>query len=258
MIDEYYTWIIFGYHSYELASQSHKPIVARCDDCCKYKKTSNNEYHSLCQSCASKYRNLSNQTRIKVLCKQCGKEYEVPKGAAHLNKYCSNQCSDEWRKESYEGSNNPNWGGGMITLVCERCGKKYNTNRADESSRFCSNDCYGQWRSENMQGEDNHMYGRYGERGGNWKGGISTEKQIFRSSTAYEIWRASVIKRDKNICQMCGTKIGAKHAHHIKPYRLYKDPDISLDVDNGITLCSESTKKLIGRKKNLNQCSMQR
>ena len=53
MIDEYYTFIFFGYHSDELAPQSHKPIVARCDECCKYRCLKMQGYHELCQLCAT-------------------------------------------------------------------------------------------------------------------------------------------------------------------------------------------------------------
>lgn len=53
MIDEYYTFIFFGYHSDELSGGSHKRIVAICDECCKYRILTMQGYHDLCKLCAS-------------------------------------------------------------------------------------------------------------------------------------------------------------------------------------------------------------
>lgn len=52
MIDEYWTWIFYGYHSDELKPQSRKPIVASCDGCCQYRVLRKDGYSDLCTSCA--------------------------------------------------------------------------------------------------------------------------------------------------------------------------------------------------------------
>ena len=52
MIDEYWTWIFYGYHSDELSHGSNKPIVVRCDECCQYRVVINKNYRDLCASCA--------------------------------------------------------------------------------------------------------------------------------------------------------------------------------------------------------------
>lgn len=46
--------MFFGYHSDDLKPHSHKPIVARCDGCCKYRILTNDSYNDLCPSCAIK------------------------------------------------------------------------------------------------------------------------------------------------------------------------------------------------------------
>lgn len=61
----------------------------------------------------------------------------------------------------------------------------------------------------------------------------------------YEIWRSTVIKRDNNTCQQCGTKIGVKHVHHILPQRDY--PEFILNIDNGITLCPDCHQETYNR-----------
>jgi hypothetical protein len=53
MIDEYWTWVFYGYHSNDLKTQSNKPIVARCDGCCQYRVLTIQGYNELCKLCAS-------------------------------------------------------------------------------------------------------------------------------------------------------------------------------------------------------------
>lgn len=53
-------------------------------------------------------------------------------------------------------------------------------------------------------------------------------------------WSIAVKMRDEYLCQHCGIHISlvgnqGLHAHHILPKTL--QPDLALDVDNGITLC---------------------
>jgi len=52
MIDEYWTWTFYGYHSNEWADGSHKPVVVRCDKCCQYRISPIYAYRDLCMSCA--------------------------------------------------------------------------------------------------------------------------------------------------------------------------------------------------------------
>lgn len=63
MIDEYYTWLIFGYHSDELKPHSSKFVVSVCDGCYMYRVQSLNQYRDLCISCSHKIEYLSDDTR---------------------------------------------------------------------------------------------------------------------------------------------------------------------------------------------------
>lgn len=82
----------------------------------------------------------------------------------------------------------------------------------------------------------------------NWKGGITPENEKFRASSEYKKWRMSVLKRDNYTCHECGGSNGGNlNVHHILPYRDYRDPEYSLDVDNGITLCEECHDKVSGK-----------
>jgi hypothetical protein len=50
-------------------------------------------------------------------------------------------------------------------------------------------------------------------------------------------WRNAVFERDNFTCQQCGhVSEGDIQAHHIYMWSIY--PELRLDVDNGITLCT--------------------
>ena len=76
-----------------------------------------------------------------------------------------------------------------------------------------------------------------GENHWNWKGGISSEREVIKSSIEYHKWRKSVFTRDGYTCQCCGKKNTYLEAHHIKNFSDF--PELRFDIDNGITLCSD-------------------
>jgi len=96
--------------------------------------------------------------------------------------------------------------------------------------------------SEKMSGKNNHQ----------WKGGISTERDVFYRSDGYKDWRNSIFKRDDYICQNCG-KTGYMNPHHIIPWRDCKDTPLALHIMNGITLCKKCHKKTIKKEYNFSR-----
>jgi hypothetical protein len=77
-----------------------------------------------------------------------------------------------------------------------------------------------------------------GEKHYKWKGGKTWER--FKDP-AYITWRKDVLVRDGYICRDC-EKQCKKHekglvAHHEKPYAT--NPELRLEVSNGVTLCRE-------------------
>jgi HNH endonuclease len=79
-----------------------------------------------------------------------------------------------------------------------------------------------------------------------WKGGRPWQR--FKDP-AYVTWRNAVLARDGYRCQRCGRQC-KKHekglaAHHIAPYKT--NPDLRLDVANGLTLCRQCHMALHGR-----------
>ena len=78
----------------------------------------------------------------------------------------------------------------------------------------------------------------------NWKGGISSENRLIRTSSRWKNWRNNVFERDNFTCQnknckYCKNRKGIKnlHPHHKK--EIAKFPELCFDVSNGITLCSD-------------------
>lgn len=131
MIDEKATYKKFGYHSYDLKPQSHKKVVAICDDCGKARIPEKKHYHALCISCAEKGERHHffgkkcdkhptwKGGMIMQTCKQCGIVFpaqpcKIKRGGG---KFCSPQCQTKW----YSGEKHPNWQGGIsFEPYCEK------------------------------------------------------------------------------------------------------------------------------------------
>lgn len=62
-----------------------------------------------------------------------------------------------------------------------------------------------------------------------------------QGSPEYKIWRTSVMTRDANTCQKCGSTSNLE-VHHIKTPQ--DNPELSLDMNNGITVCEDCHKNI--------------
>lgn len=85
-----------------------------------------------------------------------------------------------------------------------------------------------------------HIGKQKGEKGSNWKGGITPINHTIRNSFEYQNWRTAVFERDNYTCQDCNTKSGKGNAvyleaHHLKSFAEY--PELRFEVSNGITYC---------------------
>jgi hypothetical protein len=102
MIDEYWTWIFYGYYSDELKPKSRKPIIVRCDGCCLYSVSTPYSYRDLCHPCSQKLRigaTATEETRANMSKARKGKKRPL--------------FTDEWKhniSESHKGKNNPMYG----------------------------------------------------------------------------------------------------------------------------------------------------
>lgn len=129
----------------------------------------------------------------------------------------------------------PSKRGGHSIFLCD-CGNETEANNYNVKTGK-TNSC-GCIRSENMK-----VIGinPVGEEHWNWKGGVTGERYSAMSQKEYKDWRTSVFERDGYTCAKCGQVGYNLQAHHVKSYA--RNPELRLDVDNGITLCDECHKK---------------
>ena len=166
--------------------------------------------------------------KIKLICKQCGKEFHVYPSRKD-RKFCSRKCYDKWQSKNLLGENNPNWKG-KIKLICQQCKKEYYVySRRKDTSRFCSFECKGEWMRENLKGENSP----------NWKGGniisicLECNKEYYIKSSIKDIshfcsreCRSKWISKNRSgenspyykgyillICEQCGKE------YYVYPYR---------------------------------------
>lgn len=87
-------------------------------------------------------------------------------------------------------------------------------------------------------GEKSPMYGRRGDRAPNWKGGLTSEKQLFYSSLEWKHLREEMYERDGGTCQLCNKALGKTgyHVHHKVSIDVKR---LRLDPDNCVLLCEE-------------------
>lgn len=74
-----------------------------------------------------------------------------------------------------------------------------------------------------------------------WKGGVTSQNSLDRSSYKSKAWRATVFERDNYTCQKCQKRGCYLQAHHIQPFALF--PELRFELSNGITLCRKCHSK---------------
>jgi len=80
--------------------------------------------------------------------------------------------------------------------------------------------------------------GRAGSLNGQWKGGVTPERQRLYRSAVWKQLVSSVFARDHYLCIRCGSPKrgkGSLHAHHVRPWAGH--PELRMDLANLVTLC---------------------
>ena len=248
MIDEEKTFREKGYMSTELSKGSHKKVWRICDGCGEGRWISFQNCGDLCNKCAKKrnrkydysevedmvrsineektfnekgYRSsdltIRSGKKVCAVCICCGGERWIPFYAYHdLCLKCSH-TSEEFRKKQVE----------LVT------GRKHHECTKEKIRKLKKGKSLSKDHKikigDSQKAEKNH----------NWRGGVTSENNKFYNSFEYDDWRTAVFERDEYTCQDCGERGGTLNAHHILPLRDYRDPEYSLNVDNGITLCKK-------------------
>lgn len=108
-----------------------------------------------------------------------------------------------------------------VVLAYEWCGDKKFVSPCYQGRRFCSLYCSGR----SISGENNR----------NWRGGVTSERDLFHASSDWKMACRDVWGRERGRCQRCGTK--ANRGHHVKPWAAF--PDHRLERSNLVLLCVE-------------------
>ena len=69
--------------------------------------------------------------RVKLICKQCGKEFKVLLSQRHTRKFCSNKCA------TASGPNRKP----KVALTCCTCGKEFQVRPCQANRKYCSRKC---------------------------------------------------------------------------------------------------------------------
>lgn len=197
-----------------------------------------------------------------IACANCGKETPHNSTSQRRNKtgvfYCSYECQRDHRRKQKQYSICPICGRSFYAkpymkrrlkvneqltcspecrraalgwesklLYCDWCGEGFRRRNAlINGHNFCSRECMGNWQSANVKGESSPS----------WQGGY----QPYYGAD-WKTNRRAAKKRDNRTCQACGShQSGLSHTlevHHIKPVRLFDNPNDANELSNLVTLC---------------------
>ena len=154
MIDEYWTWQFYGYHSYDLKPQSNRPIVARCDECCEHRISTNHTYRNLCKICSHKGHHHTEETKHKMSISHTRKilteEHKHNISKAHKGKILTYEHRKKLSENhaDFSGENNPMYG------IREENAPGWMGGIASESNIFRASLEYSNWRSAVLKRDD--------------------------------------------------------------------------------------------------------
>lgn len=63
----------------------------------------------------------------------------------------------------------------------------------------------------------------YGSNNWNWKGGVTSLRQLIRNCPKMNFWRKSILQRDNFTCQYCGKRGGDLNVHHLISFEFILD-----------------------------------
>jgi len=203
---------------------------------------------------------------VKVVCFNCGKEFDVERYRAKRAKYCSVYCNLNVINKARVKTG--------TYVKCWECGKEI-YQAPSKRKILCSKQCLGlyfakvrkgvrlntgkscftkgftpwnkgkhtgiaPWLGKKRSEEDKKKMSENrkgltaGENSPHWKGGITPQILIDRATFRKTI-RKQVLERDNYTCQTCGTKGGYLHIDHIQPWKEYTEG--RFDINNCRTLC---------------------
>lgn len=185
---------------------------------------------------------------VELECKQCGDNYTVRPYRKDKSRFCSKECSNEYRKNRRE-------------VECIECGEVFEKKVSDinrSENDFCSHECRGVY----MRNQVTFNCEQCGEEVTRRK---SSDDQTDKSLCSQECWkkymskpdspdnvyygdnwrdmRRKTLKRDGSQCVKCGKteeEMGRQpDIHHIKPLNSFDEPEDANYLDNLVALCKK-------------------
>ncbi len=184
-----------------------------------------NAKHKRAKTCRQCY-----EERVVLACSECEATFLTRRCRPKVT--CGSSCANR-RRGRASGLTQAR----KALRVCEWCGRQDMVAPSRSIRRFCSTKC-------------SHR-AKEGSGNGNWKGGQSTWRLWFYSSSKWKRVCRSVWTRDNSSCRHCGQKHtpGRRfEVHHVGSVRDF--PDLRLSEDNLVLLCNPCH-RLVHSKKNI-------
>jgi endogenous inhibitor of DNA gyrase (YacG/DUF329 family) len=232
-----------------------------CSKECSYKYQFKNEKIGV-----YKYNNAYRQ-RFKIICKQCGKEFEVQKNCKDKRRYCSKECYYRGKIGSIpynKGKKSPEISRGKIgkkrpDMIGSTKGFKKGNIPFNKNTKGIMKSNIGSFKKGTIpHNKGKHFPQVSGSKNKNWKNGITPLMENIRKSLEYKEWRLKIYERDRFLCQMpnCDKTERIINAHHVIKFSDIIDKyNIKTleeaigclglwDINNGIILCKKCHKKI--------------
>jgi len=185
--------------------------------------------------------------KIEIVCPDCNKTHKkIFRILAKSGNFLCQSCTI---KDRFGNRPEIGYSNNMLTLIshtkdfsyslyrCECGNTKILSNMRVRSGHICSCGCLKVKAMKNAKKLQNHSK----ENHPNWKGGISEENNLIRTSKEYKKWRNLIFKRDGYKCVKCGQIGGSLNAHHIKEFA--NNRELIYNIDNGVTFCENCHRK---------------
>ena len=126
-----------------------------------------------------------------------------------------------------------------IQVICKFCRSNFLTHTwkiKQGKGKYCSRICYLKSKvGRKAWNKGKKMPKIAGSNSPHWKGGISSQNHLIRTSAEYRNLIREIIKRDNYQCKLCGQIGGKLHVDHRLPFSLFSKE--RLNPKNLNTLC---------------------
>ena len=145
-------------------------------------------------------------------CIECGGDVEKPRV-----KFCSDGCKTKHGNDKKSAMR-----AALRPTRCKNCGGRLGKGKL----RFCKKECRTEWHNRK----------------------VNETRENVKTGHLWVSLSAAVRERDEHKCLSCGTtktRVGRQHdVHHIKPRRMFDDPNSPNYPENLVTLCEKCHKRV--------------